>query len=95
MVITMLGEEIHIQGRLMVLGVKDAIKLSMLDTGDKVYLPDDRPQVDGEIFEVVVKEFCPPRPLSISDQYTDAARGYNPKEILEYEPIEKRRYIII
>tara|TARA_R110001599_G_scaffold225387_2_gene424558 strand:- start:633 stop:917 length:285 start_codon:yes stop_codon:yes gene_type:complete len=94
MKVSTLEEEIHVQGRLMVLGLKDAIKLSMLDAGEKVYLPDDRPQVDGEIFEVVVKEFYAPKPVSIADQYADAICGYNPNEIKQ-EPIEKRRYIII
>ena len=59
MKITILGETIEIQGRLMVLGLKDAMKLSTLDSGEKVYLPDDRPHIDGELFEVVIKEFAP------------------------------------
>lgn len=94
MKITILGETIEIQERLMVLGLNEATKLSMLESGEKVYLPDDRPRVDGELFEVVIKEFAPMPLPSIRNQYIDAIRGHTPDE-LKYEPIEKRRYIII
>ena len=94
MKVTILGEETIVQSRLMPLGFKDALRLSQLNSGEKVYLPDDRPMIDGEIFEDVIREpvFYPPP--SIHDQYTDAIRGHDPSAI-EHEKFERRRYIII
>ncbi len=94
MKVTILGEEITVQSRLMPLGFKDALRLSQLNSREKVYLPDDRPRIDGEIFEDVIREpvFYPPP--STQDQYTDAIRGHDPSAI-EYEPFERRRYILI
>jgi len=94
MTVTILGQEIHVQPRLMVLGMKDAIRLSKLEKGEKVYIPDDRPRIDGEIYDDVIKEFIPPPPTTIRNQYIDAIRGHDPNAI-EYEKPERRRYIII
>ena len=74
--------------------MKDAIRLSKLREGEKVYLPDDRPRIDGELFERVIKEFNPAPLPSTRNQYIDSIIG-NTKDEFKYDPMETRRYIII